>query len=332
MTDYNQEQWTVTEGADVVGSDGDKVGEVVNAYPDYIVVKKGFFFPSDYYVPSSAIANVDEGHVYLNVTKEEAMNQDPSWETEPVGSTTTGYDDTAAATTGAGYTADTDATTSTTATGLGGYTADVDDRETVTTASTDLDRDTTTTRNVDDDNVRVSLAEEELTATKRQVDLGAVEVTKNVVSEEQTLEVPVTEERVNVERRVVDRAVGTDDNVFEEGTIEVPISGEEVELRKEARVTEEVRIDKDQVQSTERVSGTVRHEEVQIDDTTNTTGRTTGTTRGSEQVQVTETVTDSSGGSSSGDDRGLLDKAADAVSGDDSGNRDNRNRGGGNPI
>lgn len=330
MTDYNQEQWTVTEGADVVGSDGDKVGEVVNAYPDYIVVKKGFFFPSDYYVPSSAIANVDEGHVYLNVTKDEAMNQDPSWDTEPVASTTTGYDDTAATTTGAGYTADTDATTSTTATGLGGYTADVDDRETVTTASTDLDRDTATTRNVDDDNIRVSLAEEELTATKRQVDLGAVEVTKNVVSEEQTLEVPVTEERINVERRVVDRAVGADDDVFEEGTIEVPISGEEVELRKEARVTEEVRIDKDQVQSTERVSGTVRHEEVQIDDTTGVTGTRgrTGTTRGSETVQTTETVTDSS----DGDDRGLLDKAADAVSGDDSGNRDNRNRGGGNPI
>lgn len=89
MTDYNQEQWTVTEGADVVGSDGDKVGEVVNAYPDYIVVKKGFFFPSDYYIPSSAIANVDEGHVYLNVTKDEAMNQDPSWENEPVSTTTT---------------------------------------------------------------------------------------------------------------------------------------------------------------------------------------------------------------------------------------------------
>lgn len=334
MTDDNRDQWTVTEGADVVGSDGDKVGEVVNAYPDYIVVKKGFFFPSDYYVPSSAIANVDEGHVYLNVTKDEAMNQDPSWDTEPVGSTATTT--TGPATTGAGYTADTDVTTSTTTAGLGGYTADVDDRDAVTTNTTssadlDVDQDTNRTSSVDDDNVRVSLAEEELTATKREVDLGAVEVTKNVVAEEQTLEVPVTEERVNVERRVVDRAVGADDNVFEEGTIEVPISGEEVELHKDARVTEEVRIDKDQVQSTERVSDTVRREEVEIDDTTGATGTrgTRGSTRGSETIETTETVTDSSGG---GDDRGLLDKAKDAVSGDDSDNRGNRNRGSGNPI
>lgn len=338
MTDHNQEQWTVTEGADVVGSDGEKVGEVVNAYPDYVVVKKGFFFPSDYYVPSSAIANVDEGHVYLNVTKDEAMNQDPSWDTEPVSSTTT--------TTTDEYAPPTDVTTSTTTAGLGGYTADVDDRTAVTTSaastsSTDLshdetpfdhDEDTPATHIEDEDHIRVSLSQEEMTATKRQVDLGAVEVSKNVVSEEQTLEVPVTEERINVERRVVDRAVGADDDVFEEGTIEVPISGEEVELQKTARVTEEVHIDKDQVESTERVSGTVRHEEVQIDDTTNTTGRTTGTTRGSEKVQVTETVTDSSGGSDSGDDRGLLDKAADAVTGDDSGDRNTRNRSGGNPI
>lgn len=315
MTDMNREQWTVTEGADVVGSDGDKVGEVVNAYPDYVVVKKGFFFPSDYYIPSSAIANVDEGHVYLNVTKDEAMNQDPSWDTEPVGATTTTTDYEPVADTA-------DVETSTTSAGLGGDTADVDDRDAVATSAAGLetdqdpyvhDQDSARTHVSDGEDIRVPLAEEELTATKREVDLGEVEVTKNVVAEEQTLEVPVTEERVNVERRVVDRAVDADDNVFEEGTIEVPIRGEEVELRKDARVTEEVRIDKDQVQSTERVSGTVRHEEVRIDDTT-------GTTRGSGSVR------DRSKGD---DDRGLLDKATDAVTGDDA---DNRRRGGGNPI
>lgn len=313
MTDYNQEQWTVTEGADVVGSDGEKVGEVVNANPDYIVVKKGFFFPNDYYVPSSAISSVDEGHVYLNVTKEEAMNQDPSWENEPISSTTTGL------------TTDTDVTTSTTSTGLGGYTADVDDRETVTTSSTGYaqDLDTARTDVESDDNVRVSLAEEELSATTREVERGSVGVTKNVVSEEQTLEVPVTEERVNVERRVVDRDVQAGDTVFEEGTIEVPIKGEEVEVHKDARVTEEVRIDKEDVQRTERVGGTVRREEVQIDDTTGVTN----TTRGADTVDTTVTETTST----DGDDRGLLDKAQDALDGDDQGTN-RKNRGGGNPI
>lgn len=276
MTDFsNQDQWTVTEGADVIGSDGEKLGEVVNAHPNYIVVKKGFFFPNDYYVPSSAIANVDEGHVYLNVTKDQAMHQEPSWETEPTNTTTTStYDDTVT-TTDAGYTTGSDVATSTTSTGLGGYTGDVDTLETVTTGATDYD--TTRSQTVADDDIGVSLAEEELSATVREVDRGAVEVRKNVVAEEQTLEVPVTEERVNVERRIVDRAVTDGDAVFEEGTIEVPIHGEEVEVQKEARVTEEVRIGKEQLQSTERVTDTVRREEVEIEDTTTTTG-TTGTT------------------------------------------------------
>jgi len=319
MTDYNQEQWTVTEGADVVGSDGDKVGEVVNAYPDYIVVKKGFFFPSDYYIPSSAIANVDENHVYLNVTKDEAMNQDPSWENEPAGTTTTttGYDDTAATTTGAAYSTDSDITTSTTSTGLGGYAADTGSQEPVTTTSSNLEvdqdpyvheQDSPGTHTADGDNIRVALAEEELSARTREVNLGSVEVHKDVVAEEQTLEVPVTEERVNVERRVVDRAVTTDDDVFEEGTIEVPIRGEEVEVLKEARVTEEVRIDKERIQGTERVTDTVRHEEVRIDDSTGVARTTQPAAQEVETVTTETTITDSDG--------------------DDSGTQ----RGGGNPI
>lgn len=305
MTDFNQDQWTVTEGADVVGSDGEKVGEVVNANPDYIVVKKGFFFPNDYYVPSSAIASVDEDHVYLNVTKDEAMNQDPSWENEPVSSTTT--------------TTATDVTTSTTSAGLGGYTADVDARDTVTTGTTE-------TRTTGTDNIRVPLAEEELSATTREVERGSVGITKNVVSEEQTLDVPVTEERVNVERRVVDRAVDASDAVFEEGTIEVPIRGEEVEVQKDARITEEVRIDKEHVQRTERVSDTVRHEEVNIDDTTGVTG----TRRGGEVVEttVTETTTDTDTDTDTDSGGGLLDKAQDALTGDDTDDRNRR----GNPI
>lgn len=301
MTDYNRDQWTVTEGADVVGSDGEKLGEVVNAYPDYIVVKKGFFFPNDYYVPSSAIANVDEEHVYLNVTKEQALNQEPSWETEPVSSTTTTstYDDVA---------------TSTASTGLTGATTDVGTQEAVTSSSTgyNLDQDVDRTQTVADDDVRVSVAEEELSATTREVERGEVEVRKNVVAEEQVLEVPVTEERVNVERRVVDRDVSADDNVFEEGTIEVPIHGEEVEVHKDARVTEEIRIGKERVQGTERVTDTVRREEVEIVDETAGAAGTTGTT----------------GTTRTDDDRGLLDQANDALTGDD---RDTRG-GSGNPI
>jgi uncharacterized protein (TIGR02271 family) len=232
--DRTNQDWTITEGTDVVDSSGDKVGKVTAAHNDHVVVEKGFFFPTDYYIPSSAISNFDGDTVYLNVTKDQALNQ--SWDTAPTATTTTTdtYTDRAA------YT---DTTT-------------VDDGETI----------------------NVPVREEELTATRRQVERGAVRVEKDVVEEEQTLEVPVTEERVTVQRRTVDREATADDTAFAGGSIEVPVRGEEVDVQKRARVTEEVEIGKEAVERTERVSDTVRREEVRVDDAT--TGSVTGTTPG----------------------------------------------------
>ena len=242
-TTTGTQDWTITEGTDVVGSDGEKVGEVVAVQSNYVVVEKGFFFPTDYYIPTSAISNYDGDKIYLNVSKDEALNQ--GWDTEPVATTTT----------------DTYVEPATTDT----YT----DRTAVDTTRTVSESDT----------LRVPVQEEELTATRREVDRGAVRVEKDVVAEEQTLEVPVTEERVNVQRRAVDRAVTDADATFEEGAIEVPVRGEEVVAEKRARVTEEVEISKEPVARTERVSGTVRREEVRVDDaTTNVTDADRATT------------------------------------------------------
>ena len=47
----------IITGAEVFGADGDKVGTVAAVYPGYIVVEKGFFFPTDYYIPMSAVAS-----------------------------------------------------------------------------------------------------------------------------------------------------------------------------------------------------------------------------------------------------------------------------------
>jgi len=73
--DRTVRQWQIPEGTDVVGADGDKVGKVVAAEASYIVVEKGFFFPTDYYIPTSAINTFDGDKVYLTVTKDEALNQ-----------------------------------------------------------------------------------------------------------------------------------------------------------------------------------------------------------------------------------------------------------------
>ena len=117
-----------------------------------------------------------------------------------------------------------------------------------------------------EDELRIPVMAEELTATVRPVDAGAVRIEKDVVTEERVLEVPVTEERVRVERRVVDRPVAADASAFEELVIDVPVTREEVDVQKRARVVEEVVVGKEAVRRTEQVRGTVRHEEVLVDE------------------------------------------------------------------
>ena len=125
------------------------------------------------------------------------------------------------------------------------------------------------------DTIAVPVVEEELTASKRAVERGAVRVETNVTERDETLSVPVTEERVHVERHAVDRPATDADLSTGGGTIEVPLRGEEVDLTKRARVVEEVEISKDAVQETRQVSGTVRREDVEVVDGTVTTDGTT---------------------------------------------------------
>src|SRR5215212_9298852 len=83
-------------GAEVYGADGDKVGTVAAVYPSYLVVEKGFFFPTDYYIPLSAIASYDNDQVYLTVAKDAALNS--GWDAQPT-DLETASSDTAYATT-----------------------------------------------------------------------------------------------------------------------------------------------------------------------------------------------------------------------------------------
>jgi len=79
-----ESQQLLSDGATVYGAGGDKVGTMRTHGMDYIVVEKGFFFPTDYYIPVSAIKTVTGNEVYLNVGKEEALDQ--GWDIVPSGS------------------------------------------------------------------------------------------------------------------------------------------------------------------------------------------------------------------------------------------------------
>jgi len=232
-------------GMTVYGADNEKVGKISAVDSGYIVVEKGFFFPSDYYIPTSAVANVDGDDIYLNVTKDQALSEQ-SWADAPVGGTYATTETTGYATDTAEYVEPTGYATETT-----GYT----DRA---QAAVSVD---------DRDEIRVPVYEEDLNAVKREVERGAVRIEKDVVVEDRVVEVPLTEERVRVSRvEGGSGVVGDTTHAFEEGVIEVPLRGQEVELEKTARVAGEVVVEKEAVQRTERVGGTVRREEVRVDD------------------------------------------------------------------
>ena len=271
--------YTLMEGDEVYGSDGEKLGKVVAADANYVVIEKGWFFPTDYYIPTSAITSYADGKATLNVTKDVALNQ--GWDVAPTS-----------------YSTDTVTTeTVVTDTPVGGYSTD-EDVTTTSTYATDTANlatgyaDTTTTRTTEmtDDTLTVPVYEEELVATKRREEVGGARIEKTVESVQETIEVPVTEERLKVVRRVVDRDVSAADagQIFEDVIVDVPIEVEDVDVETRARIAEEVEIQREDVQRTEQVTGTVRREHVEVTEAVpgavEGTGRTVRTTASTDDI------------------------------------------------
>jgi uncharacterized protein (TIGR02271 family) len=111
---------------------------------------------------------------------------------------------------------------------------------------------------------RVQLREEELRARKQQVEMGQVGLRKEVVTEQQTLDVPVTREEVVIERRPAS-GQPSDTPIGEGETYRVPVREEQVTVEKQPVVREEVSLGKRQVQETKQVSDTTRREEAHIE-------------------------------------------------------------------
>jgi len=126
----------------------------------------------------------------------------------------------------------------------------------------------TSTDRTAEDRETIPVAEEQLNVGKRDVSGGRVRVRSYVVEQPVQEQVNLRDERVSVERRPVDRPLtGADkDNLFQERTIEAEEKSEEAVVSKEARVKEELVVNKDVGQRTETVSDTVRRTEVDVED------------------------------------------------------------------
>ncbi len=98
---------------------------------------------------------------------------------------------------------------------------------------------------------------------------GGVRLKSRIVERPVEEEMRLRQERVTVERNSVDREATSDElQAFTEGEIEMVENAEVPVVNKQARVVEEIRLNKEVDEHTETVHDTVRKTEVDIENLT----------------------------------------------------------------
>ncbi|HEY8565497.1 MAG TPA: YsnF/AvaK domain-containing protein [Beijerinckiaceae bacterium] len=128
------------------------------------------------------------------------------------------------------------------------------------------------------DREAIPIVEEQIAVGKREVNRGRVRVHSYVVEQPIQEQVTLREEHVHVDRRPVDRPITDADRLFQERTIEAVERDEQAVVAKEARVKEELVINKEVEQRQETISDTVRRTEVEVEDERGNRISGTGTT------------------------------------------------------
>jgi uncharacterized protein (TIGR02271 family) len=114
---------------------------------------------------------------------------------------------------------------------------------------------------------RLQLMEERLKVNKQQEQAGTVRLGKRITEHTETVNVPVREERVIIERTPGNGQAAAEGRPLGEGeTIEVPVTKERVEVTKEPVVSEEVTVRKEATERSEQAQETLRKEELDVDD------------------------------------------------------------------
>jgi uncharacterized protein (TIGR02271 family) len=283
-------------GRTAVDPQGDKIGKIGQVYvddvtgqPDWVTVNTGLFGTKEHFAPLQG-ASVTGDDVVLpfdkNVVKDapdvaDASHLDPDeqdalytyYAQYLTGSGTSGYTETTG-------TADYSETSGTAGyTESAGTTGTADYAETSGTRSEGYDTSGPTT---DDAMTR---SEEHLNVGTQRVEAGRARLRKYVVTEQQTVSVPVSHEEVRIEREpITDANIGNalDGPAISEEEHEVVLHAEQPVVTTEAVPVERVRLGTETVSETQQVTGQVRKEEVEVVDDTSSPTSTTGTTTGAE--------------------------------------------------
>ncbi|UAK25629.1 YsnF/AvaK domain-containing protein [Sphingomonas nostoxanthinifaciens] len=112
----------------------------------------------------------------------------------------------------------------------------------------------------------IPIVEESLVVGKREVDRDGARVRSYITETPVHEQVRLRDEKINVQRRAVDRPLTDADDAFRERTIDVTATGEEAVVGKTARMVEEVVVSKTAGERVEQIDDTVRRTEVEIDE------------------------------------------------------------------
>jgi uncharacterized protein (TIGR02271 family) len=205
---YRAHPSDIRQGYEVYSADDKKVCEIDEVSSNYFHCSKGFLFTKDVYIPYDTVTRVENRKVFLDVAGDRVDQM--GWDQPMAGE--------------AGMT--------------GGYREGAEER-------------------------RIPVREEELAARKTVEPAGEVEVRKNVTEEQKTMEIPRVREDVTVERQRVERP--SEGPVGEGETIRVPITEERIEIEKRPVVKEELVIKKQPEVAQERVTETVKKEQAEVE-------------------------------------------------------------------
>lgn len=113
------------------------------------------------------------------------------------------------------------------------------------------------------DDRKLQLRKEELELSKNSVKTGDVEISREIIEEQKTVDVPVTHEEVVIERRAIGNEP-SDSSIGDEEIIHIPVSEERVDVDKHTVLTGEVVASKREVQDTKQVKETLKREEARV--------------------------------------------------------------------
>lgn len=126
-----------------------------------------------------------------------------------------------------------------------------------------LDNENEAKKNEKGEGGKLLLREEELDISKDRIETGAVNLRKEIVEEKKVVDVPLAHEEVIIERRAINEP--SDSPIGDEETIHIPVSEERVEVGRHTMVTGEISAHKHEVEEMHHVDEILRREEARVD-------------------------------------------------------------------